>query len=518
MIKIRVKGSTDPSQTLTVNEGSPLITDSKYEIAPSELPSSPAPTPPKTTPDKFRYIPPADSEYDKEATNYYDQFKMPDPVAIREEKRKAAQAMVDTINQDFYNRILPAENAAGEDRLGRTRAIAARSGTLTSDFGGAALSTTEKGNKDIIAAREAERASMVANIFDKFDARADEEITNKTNLALKGEEARLSYLKNKTDEARTDFKAIASSGVLKSLDDLEADDYQMLLKQTGYSDLALESIFNASKTKAAQIDYKTEKLNNGKILFYGLNPTTGELVQKTFDYNVPPEFDLTMTTDGTPLLFNKTTGEVKLAEGFKEEQFKKEPTISEKYGSGIIGEYNYYVDQEKAAMRKPISFNDYQTADANRKKSNTNIYNINSPESKNDMAGIQADIEAIRGADKKLDPTKYPQIRERVATDSPNLLDWFDKTYDPKIVFDPKNPAAQAYFKSGTQMTAGADSKLTRENIAKLYNLSDNDTKTGFLGTGKTNKQKLDDIIFIVDQYKSVGYSDDEILKLLKEE
>ena len=44
------------------------------------------------------------------------------------------------------------------------------------------------------------------------------------------------------------------------------------------------------------------------------------------------------------------------------------------YGTGMIGEYNYYVAEEKKAGRKPISFNEYQTIDANRKRSISNTY------------------------------------------------------------------------------------------------------------------------------------------------
>ena len=43
------------------------------------------------------------------------------------------------------------------------------------------------------------------------------------------------------------------------------------------------------------------------------------------------------------------------------------PSISDKYGTGTIGEYNFYAEQEQLAGRTPKSFNDYQTYDANRK-------------------------------------------------------------------------------------------------------------------------------------------------------
>jgi hypothetical protein len=45
----------------------------------------------------------------------------------------------------------------------------------------------------------------------------------------------------------------------------------------------------------------------------------------------------------------------------------KAKSYSDIYGTGTIGEYNYYAEQEKAAGRTPLSFNEYQTLDANRK-------------------------------------------------------------------------------------------------------------------------------------------------------
>jgi hypothetical protein len=37
------------------------------------------------------------------------------------------------------------------------------------------------------------------------------------------------------------------------------------------------------------------------------------------------------------------------------------------YGTGSVGEYNFYAQQEKAAGKQPVSFNEYQNMDANRK-------------------------------------------------------------------------------------------------------------------------------------------------------
>lgn len=42
--------------------------------------------------------------------------------------------------------------------------------------------------------------------------------------------------------------------------------------------------------------------------------------------------------------------------------------------TGIVAEYQYYADQERAAGRTPVDFNTYQNQDANRKRSVTNVY------------------------------------------------------------------------------------------------------------------------------------------------
>jgi len=47
--------------------------------------------------------------------------------------------------------------------------------------------------------------------------------------------------------------------------------------------------------------------------------------------------------------------------------YAKSASISDTYGTGSIGEYNFYAAQEKAAGRTPMGYNEYQTLDANRK-------------------------------------------------------------------------------------------------------------------------------------------------------
>lgn len=52
---------------------------------------------------------------------------------------------------------------------------------------------------------------------------------------------------------------------------------------------------------------------------------------------------------------------------------------------------------------------------------------------------IKADVEAITGPDGYVDPTKIVKIRNNVAINDPDNLDWFDNAYEPKYMLDPNN-------------------------------------------------------------------------------
>lgn len=72
---------------------------------------------------------------------------------------------------------------------------------------------------------------------------------------------------------------------------------------------------------------------------------------------------------------------------------------------------------------------------------------------------------------------------------------------------------------AGTDTVAGVgdDSKLTRDSISKYFGIPDTDDKSGFLGTGATNKASLDSIMATIAKYQAVGYSDADILKMIQD-
>lgn len=78
---------------------------------------------------------------------------------------------------------------------------------------------------------------------------------------------------------------------------------------------------------------------------------------------------------------------------------------------------------------------------------------------------------------------------------------------------DPRQKTAVQTIYGGKDTT----SKLTRVNLSNLFGIPDDDERKGILNWwGDTNREKLDAIESAVKKYQAVGYTDDEILKLMK--
>lgn len=120
-----------------------------------------------------------------------------------------------------------------------------------------------------------------------------------------------------------------------------------------------------------------------------------------------------------------------------DQKLLEEPTMAEKYGTGIIGEYNYYVEQETTAGRKPMTFNEYQTMDANRKRSVSNTY-VSTPESYDKVLGI---LNSSKGSDGFVNTDVYKQQRNAVKDKAT-----FDKNYS--WMLNPNDPSAKDFFMS----------------------------------------------------------------------
>ena len=233
------------------------------EIVYPNRPATPAPV--------FRYTNPLSDSYeglDRTAPT------MDEEATVKEQARKDVQSYIDAVNVK-YGQLASAERLAGEQRTGQTRAVSARSGILTSDFGVAHKQKTEDLNQRQLRNLEEQKAAETGIIFSRADERARSEIEAKRQEAAGNEEAYRTWLESVKDDARGDFKTLAESGTQLTPEQKEA-----LSRQAGYEPEIGELLFNAYKKPTERVDYQYIERADGSILAIGQDPTTGSLVQQ----------------------------------------------------------------------------------------------------------------------------------------------------------------------------------------------------------------------------------------------
>ncbi len=236
-----------------------------------------------------------------------------DEASIREQTRQRMQSSIDAINAQFAN-LIQQEQVAGEDRSGQTRAISARSGLMGSDFGQAHQVKTQQFNQQQVKYLEDEKTARVNSVMQNIEDRASAEIQMRKQEALGQFERDMAEFERVQEQARGDLQVLAQSGV--ALEQLNPMQREALFKQAGYEDTAFgELIYNAMRPKPQQIEYESINVGGGRVLFYGVDPQTGELKQKVVDLGLPDEWSMTIAPDGTALAFNKNTGETSLLSG-----------------------------------------------------------------------------------------------------------------------------------------------------------------------------------------------------------
>lgn len=109
-----------------------------------------------------------------------------------------------------------------------------------------------------------------------------------------------------------------------------------------------------------QAAIQTQPLQKQLELLQAKRQAQMEVAKAGIEYTKPKASEYKSVGAGETLI-DPTTGRV-VYQGQPKEQ-----SMSEKYGTGTLGEYSFYADQEKQAGRTPLSFDEYQTRDANRK-------------------------------------------------------------------------------------------------------------------------------------------------------
>ncbi|MEW6126725.1 MAG: peptidoglycan DD-metalloendopeptidase family protein [Acidobacteriota bacterium] len=279
-----------------------------------------------------------------------------DENAIREETRKRMQGTIDAINANYAN-LISQEQVAGQDRSGQTRSIVSRSGLMGSDFGQAQQEKTTQFNQQQVKYLEEEKQAKVNAVLLNIEDRASEAIKERKAEAQGQYERDMDAFTQAQEQARGDLKTLASSGV--DLKQLNPAQRAALAKQAGYEDNDMfDLVYNAMKKKSEQIDYKFEKLADGKGLFYGIDPITGELVTKNVEMDIPDDMDLTIAPDGTPILFNRTKGIAQIAPGFGQGEFLKPEETDPTYG-GLTKEQRTELQRVQGNVRQDPDIKDF---------------------------------------------------------------------------------------------------------------------------------------------------------------
>lgn len=247
----------------------------------------------------------------------------PDQATILEQKRKNAQDLVDSIKAEFNN-VIADEQKAGDIRASRVRASNVASGISGSDFASANAMNDSDATTKIIEARQKEMSAKIQAVLSNVDQSASEEYAKERDSYLARAEQGINTITAYKDRQKTtatnNIKALAASGT--SFDDFKTnypDQYQKLLDQGGYSEADAKALFIAGKPKQDQVF--SEKVGSTQVIGYR-DPITNKITTEKID--LPESYDsFEVTSDGTPLFINKSTGEAKIATGFSEGQFTK---------------------------------------------------------------------------------------------------------------------------------------------------------------------------------------------------
>lgn len=219
-------------------------------------------------------------------------FTASDANAIREEKRRNAQAQIDSINQasDINRADTEQQNLQNS---GRTRAILSNAGIIGTGRGLEKTTSTETFNKKQLASVEAERSAKINAILADVEDKASQEIAAKRLEAQGNMNAHLEFLKGNVESAKSNVKNLAQlatkGGTIE--ENLDAKDIEDIMRQTGYSKLELDSIWNGNlpeSTKTTYQDVTTQNSSGNAVLTrIGINPVTGKTTKTEYDLGVP---------------------------------------------------------------------------------------------------------------------------------------------------------------------------------------------------------------------------------------
>lgn len=222
-------------------------------------------------------------------TDYYN--KLADPAVadqpIKDQIQKNMQAALDAIDQRYVS-IYANEANNATDRLGQTRSIDARSGTLGGDFAVAdnarTVAANDKARGAIDAAKAAEASAVTLAAQGQLTKLAADEVAARRADALgKATEAQAQFKKAQED-AQALITKLSNAGA--TLTDAQK---AVLMRNSGYDEATFDSLYNSGlpQNQKATITYHTiKKADGSEALLQISTKPDGTTTQKEMDgYN-----------------------------------------------------------------------------------------------------------------------------------------------------------------------------------------------------------------------------------------
>lgn len=369
-----------------------------------------------------------------------------DEATIRQKRTDAMQDQIDAIEARYKSLI--ADETARQDQMAESSAAKVRALNVGSGLSGSPTASTyaledQKRSSDAkarsLAVLENEKAVQIAQVRGAINAKVSEDLKAKRDEALGNRDAYIQYLEKSQAEARKLLPSFA-----KNSREFTPEERARLLKSTGYDELTFDALVNQYKEPDEKIDYKYEVTEDGDgrkvILAYGIDPATGKLVSQTYDSSI--------TGGRKPEIFNGVPY-VRSTDAEGNMVYTPVKGVTPNYESGTVGEYQFYADQERAAGRIPVSFDRYQTMDANRKaRAAGGGSGGGGGTSPADYDKQLAALNASKGTDGYVNTDKYKSLRMSAKDKTA-----FDKNFS--YLLNPQDASAAAYAAKADEPSAG---------------------------------------------------------------
>lgn len=215
--------------------------------------------------------------------------------AIRDAETARMKASIDAITSSYLKERKAAEVVA-TNRLGRSRALAASTGTLGAPMGDTAESEVAQFNLEEMQAIEDKKNAAIEAIKTKTEDRARTLIEARKTEAGTSAEKYLSYLSGVATQAKDDFKNLAMAGTdYETMSKKDPQGLQKLIEQSGMTEQGVRALFIANSPQGTYINKDKPNISaDGKTATFFKqvrDPATGKLSITSENVDIPVGMD-----------------------------------------------------------------------------------------------------------------------------------------------------------------------------------------------------------------------------------